>query len=173
MCIESDGKAHGVFILNSNAQETLAVPDVPLKKTPNENSYKDEKESCETKGDTEEEKTSNDEDSKLNISQFTCASSLMKVDLDGTVINGGSTDFGVNQVGYILHSAVHRAHPEIKCVHLHHLSGVAVSAKKKVWIITGGGVNRQNGHVNSTQWRKGELEWQAYMRQLDAQGYVT
>ncbi|CAO4379298.1 unnamed protein product [Caenorhabditis nigoni] len=47
---------------------TLAVPDVPLKKTPNENSYKDEKESCETKGDTEEEKTSNDEDSKLNMS---------------------------------------------------------------------------------------------------------
>ncbi|CAP39664.1 Protein CBR-ADD-2 [Caenorhabditis briggsae] len=201
------------------------------------------------------------------------ASSLIKVDMDGTVINGGSTGFGVNQAGYVLHSAVHRARPEIKCVvHLHHPSVVAVSAQKcgllpisqeamivgevgyheyrgilideaerallvrdlgdrhvmilrnhgfvvcgesvehalsvtyhliiacetqvktvpggntdnvhfpahsaikQVYQVAsngGGGVNRQNGHVNSTQWRKGELEWQAYMRQLDAQGYVT
>ncbi|CAO4379267.1 unnamed protein product [Caenorhabditis nigoni] len=201
------------------------------------------------------------------------ASSLIKVDLDGTVINGGSTDFGVNQAGYVLHSAVHKARPEIKCVvHLHHPSVVAVSAQKcgllpisqeamivgevgyheyrgilideaerallvrdlgdrhvmilrnhgfvvcgesvehalsvtyhliiacetqvktvpggdtdnvhfpahsaikQVYQVAsngGGGVNRQNGHVNSTQWKKGELEWQAYMRQLDAQGYVT
>lgn len=201
------------------------------------------------------------------------ASSLIKVDLDGTVIDGGSTHFGVNQAGYVLHSAVHNARPEVKCVvHLHHPSVVAVSAQKcgllpisqeamivgevgyheyrgilideaerallvrdlgdrhvmilrnhgfvvcgesiehalsltyhliiacetqvktvpggntdnvhfpaqaaikqvyKVASNGGGGVNRQNGHVNSTQWRKGELEWQAYMRQMDAQGYVT
>lgn len=201
------------------------------------------------------------------------ASSLIKVDLDGTVIDGGSTKFGVNQAGYVLHSAVHGARPEVKCVvHLHHPSVVAVSAQKcgllpisqeamivgevgyheyrgilideaerallvrdlgerNVMILRnhgfvvcgesvehalsltyhliiacetqvkavpggntdnvhfpaqsaikqvyqvasngGGGVNRQNGHVNSTQWRKGQLEWEAYMRQLDAQGYVT
>ncbi|CAB00100.1 Adducin-related protein 2 [Caenorhabditis elegans] len=201
------------------------------------------------------------------------ASSLIKVDLDGTVIDGGSTNFGVNQAGYVLHSAIHNGRPEVKCVvHLHHPSVVAVSAQKcgllpisqesmivgdvgyheyrgilideaerallvrdlgdrnvmilrnhgfvvcgesiehalsltyhliiacetqirtvpggntdnvhfpaqsaikqvyKVASQGGGGVNRQNGHVNSMQWKKGELEWQAYMRQLDAQGYVT
>lgn len=40
-------------------------------------------------------------------------------------------------------------------------------------MFSGGGVNRQNGHVDSTSWKRGELEWQAYMRQMDAQGYVT
>ncbi|CAI2353920.1 unnamed protein product [Caenorhabditis sp. 36 PRJEB53466] len=201
------------------------------------------------------------------------ASSLLKVDLEGNVLDGGSTDFGINQAGYVLHSAIHHGRPDAQCViHLHHPSVVAVSAQKcgllpisqesmivgevayhdyqgilideaerellvrhlgdrnvmilrnhgfvvcgesvehalsltyhliiasetqvksvpggntdnvhfpsqsavkQVYAVAsqgGGGVNRQNGRVNSSRWRRGELEWQAYMRQLDAHGYVT
>uniref|UniRef100_A0A8R1HZQ0 Aldolase_II domain-containing protein n=1 Tax=Caenorhabditis japonica TaxID=281687 RepID=A0A8R1HZQ0_CAEJA len=201
------------------------------------------------------------------------ASSLVKVDLEGNVLDKGSTEFGVNQAGYVLHSAIHSGRPDAKCViHLHHPSVVAVSAQKcgllpisqeamivgdvayheykgilideaerallirdlgernvmilrnhgfvvcaesvehalsltyhliiacetqvksvpggctdnvhfpsqaavkQVYMVAshgGGGVNRENGQINSCRWRRGELEWQAYMRQLDAQGYVT
>ena len=40
----------------------------------------------------------------------------------------GTTNFGVNVAGFVLHSAIHAARPDAKCViHIHHHSCVAVS----------------------------------------------
>ncbi|MEM9669280.1 MAG: class II aldolase/adducin family protein [Pseudomonadota bacterium] len=56
------------------------------------------------------------------------ASSLVKVDLDGNVVN--QTDALVNPAGFTIHSAVHMAREDAICVmHLHTDDGVAVSAQ--------------------------------------------
>jgi len=39
------------------------------------------------------------------------ASSLIKLSLFGDVIDQGSTNLGVNQAAYVLHSAIHEARP--------------------------------------------------------------
>eukprot|EP00092_Neocalanus_flemingeri_P003051 GFUD01003260.1.p1 GENE.GFUD01003260.1~~GFUD01003260.1.p1 ORF type:complete len:664 (-),score=171.33 GFUD01003260.1:1641-3632(-) len=59
------------------------------------------------------------------------ASSLVKVNMQGDTVEEGTTNFGVNQAGFMLHSAIHAARPDIKCViHLHTPSIVAVSTMK-------------------------------------------
>merc|ERR1719315_40347 len=59
------------------------------------------------------------------------ASSLVKVNMQGDVVEEGTTNFGVNQAGFMLHSAIHAARPDIKCViHLHTPNIVAVSTMK-------------------------------------------
>ncbi|TMS36806.1 hypothetical protein L596_003887 [Steinernema carpocapsae] len=59
------------------------------------------------------------------------ASSLIKVDIEGNVLDSGSTKLGINQAGYVLHSAVHKARPDVKCVlHLHTSVVSAVSSMK-------------------------------------------
>ncbi|KAI1716178.1 adducin-related protein 1 [Ditylenchus destructor] len=59
------------------------------------------------------------------------ASSLIKIDLNGDVIDRGSTRLGVNQAGYVLHSAIHEARPDVRCVlHLHTSVVSAVSSMK-------------------------------------------
>ncbi|KAH9528991.1 adducin 1-like protein hts isoform X4 [Dermatophagoides farinae] len=60
------------------------------------------------------------------------ASSLIKVDLQGNVVDPGSTNFTFNKAGYVLHSAIHAARPDINAViHLHYGPCVAVSAMKQ------------------------------------------
>ncbi len=60
------------------------------------------------------------------------ASSLIKVDHEGNILS--SPDFcdlkyGVNRAGYVIHSAVHEARPEVACViHTHSWASMAVSA---------------------------------------------
>uniref|UniRef100_A0A0B6Z7L1 Class II aldolase/adducin N-terminal domain-containing protein n=1 Tax=Arion vulgaris TaxID=1028688 RepID=A0A0B6Z7L1_9EUPU len=59
------------------------------------------------------------------------ASSLLKVDAKGTIIDQGTSEFGVNKAGLVLHSTIHEARPDINCViHLHAPASVAVSAMK-------------------------------------------
>ncbi|XP_047655390.1 alpha-adducin isoform X4 [Phacochoerus africanus] len=59
------------------------------------------------------------------------ASSLVKINLQGDVVDRGSTNLGVNQAGFTLHSAVYAARPDVKCVvHIHTPAGAAVSAMK-------------------------------------------
>lgn len=54
------------------------------------------------------------------------ASSLVKVDLDGNILQG--TGHSINKAGYVIHSAVHALRPDAQCVaHLHTRDGVAVS----------------------------------------------
>merc|ERR1712025_1034324 len=48
------------------------------------------------------------------------ASSLVKVDMQGHVVEAGTTNFGVNVAGFMLHAAIHSARPDLKCIlHLH------------------------------------------------------
>merc|ERR1711976_1118943 len=59
------------------------------------------------------------------------ASSLVKVDMQGNVVEAGTTNFGVNVAGFMLHSAIHASRPDIKCIiHIHTPNVVAVSALK-------------------------------------------
>ncbi|XP_068560834.1 alpha-adducin isoform X4 [Cebidichthys violaceus] len=59
------------------------------------------------------------------------ASSLVKVNFQGEIIDRGSTNLGVNLAGFNLHSAIYAARPDIKCVvHIHTAAGAAVSAMK-------------------------------------------
>uniref|UniRef100_A0A1A8R556 Alpha-adducin n=1 Tax=Nothobranchius rachovii TaxID=451742 RepID=A0A1A8R556_9TELE len=59
------------------------------------------------------------------------ASSLVKINLEGEIVDRGSTNLGVNQAGFTLHSAIYAARPDVKCVvHIHTAAGAAVSAMK-------------------------------------------
>lgn len=58
------------------------------------------------------------------------ASNLVKVDIDGTIIDD-PLGLGINQAGYVIHSAIHRARPDLRAVlHTHTRDGAAVSAQK-------------------------------------------
>jgi ribulose-5-phosphate 4-epimerase/fuculose-1-phosphate aldolase len=64
-----------------------------------------------------------------------CASSLIKVDLAGNVLWQPEFPEGLgykfNPAGYVIHSAVHEAKPDIHCViHTHSLAGMAVGSLK-------------------------------------------
>jgi ribulose-5-phosphate 4-epimerase/fuculose-1-phosphate aldolase len=57
------------------------------------------------------------------------ASSLVKVGLDGTKVS--DSPYEINPAGFLIHSAIHHARPEVQCVlHLHTQDGVAVSAQQ-------------------------------------------
>ncbi|XP_049459378.1 alpha-adducin isoform X1 [Epinephelus fuscoguttatus] len=59
------------------------------------------------------------------------ASSLVKINLQGEIVDRGSTNLGVNQAGFTLHSAIYAARPDVKSiVHVHTPAGAAVSAMK-------------------------------------------
>lgn len=58
------------------------------------------------------------------------ASSLVKVDLLGNKVM--ESEYDINPAGFIIHSAVHEAREDVKCVmHLHTAAGIAVSASKQ------------------------------------------
>ena len=58
------------------------------------------------------------------------ASSLVRIDAEGKIIDD-PLDMGVNEAGFVIHSCMHKARPEINCViHTHTRTGVAVSAMK-------------------------------------------
>jgi ribulose-5-phosphate 4-epimerase/fuculose-1-phosphate aldolase len=58
------------------------------------------------------------------------ASSMIRIDIDGNVLFN-ATDYGMNQAGYVIHSAVHKARHDVDCIiHTHTLAGMAVSAMK-------------------------------------------
>jgi ribulose-5-phosphate 4-epimerase/fuculose-1-phosphate aldolase len=57
------------------------------------------------------------------------ASSLIKVDLGGNIIDSSDHGYSVNAAGYIIHSAVHEAREDAHCViHTHTRAGISVSA---------------------------------------------
>jgi ribulose-5-phosphate 4-epimerase/fuculose-1-phosphate aldolase len=62
------------------------------------------------------------------------ASSLLKVDHEGKVLSSpdfGGLGYGVNRAGFVIHSAIHAARPEVACViHTHSWASMAVSALK-------------------------------------------
>ena len=58
------------------------------------------------------------------------ASSLVKIDMNGNKV--GDSAFEVNQAGYVIHSAVLDARPDVNCaLHHHSAAGIAVSSLKE------------------------------------------
>lgn len=56
------------------------------------------------------------------------ASNLVKVDLEGNIVEG---DWGINQAGYVIHSAIHAAREDAQFIaHFHTDDGVAASSQK-------------------------------------------
>jgi ribulose-5-phosphate 4-epimerase/fuculose-1-phosphate aldolase len=56
-----------------------------------------------------------------------CASNLVKVDLHGNII--GDQNQEINPAGFVIHSAIHMARPDVQCVmHTHTVAGMAVAA---------------------------------------------
>ena len=57
------------------------------------------------------------------------ASSLVKVDHEGRVV--GDSDYPINPAGFLIHSCIHRARPDVTCVlHTHTRAGNAVAMQK-------------------------------------------
>ena len=60
------------------------------------------------------------------------ASSLIKIDHEGNILSKpdfGDLNYGINKAGYVIHSAVHAARPDLACViHTHSWASMAVSA---------------------------------------------
>jgi ribulose-5-phosphate 4-epimerase/fuculose-1-phosphate aldolase len=64
------------------------------------------------------------------------ASSLIKVNLAGEIlskpdfkVHNAGLDYGINRAGYVIHSAIHEARPELACViHTHSWASMAVSS---------------------------------------------
>ncbi|NYT76080.1 class II aldolase/adducin family protein [Alcaligenaceae bacterium] len=60
------------------------------------------------------------------------ASSLVKINLKGEILDNPTEEFGINEAGYVIHSAVHGARHDVGCViHTHSRAGMAVSAMKQ------------------------------------------
>ncbi|KAJ2939509.1 hypothetical protein O0L34_g6337 [Tuta absoluta] len=60
------------------------------------------------------------------------ASSLVKVDMQGSVVDQGTTNFPVNAEGFSVHGAVHAARPDLRCVlHVRSASVLAVSCTRR------------------------------------------
>ncbi len=58
------------------------------------------------------------------------ASSLVKIDLDGRPV--GPTSYRVNPAGFVIHSAIHAAREDARCVlHTHTRAGVAISCLRE------------------------------------------
>ena len=60
------------------------------------------------------------------------ASSLLKIDHEGNILAKpefpDGLDYGVNRAGFVIHSAIHMAKPEVNCIiHTHTYAGMAVS----------------------------------------------
>jgi ribulose-5-phosphate 4-epimerase/fuculose-1-phosphate aldolase len=58
------------------------------------------------------------------------ASNLVKIDLDGNILQ--DTPHSINSAGFVIHSAVHAARPDAKCVlHTHTVAGMAIASLKE------------------------------------------
>jgi ribulose-5-phosphate 4-epimerase/fuculose-1-phosphate aldolase len=65
----------------------------------------------------------------LTFDQIT-ASSLIKVDVDGNLVSGVSSQ--LNYAGFVIHSSIHMSHPELVCaLHTHTTANNAVAAMEE------------------------------------------
>ena len=59
------------------------------------------------------------------------ASDLVLIDLDGNVVDSVYGEGRVNAAGFVIHSAIHAARPDMHCiVHTHTAAGMAVAAQR-------------------------------------------
>ena len=74
------------------------------------------------------------------------ASDLVLIDQHGKVVDSRGTDLRVNAAGFVIHSAVHMARPDLMCViHTHTAAGIAVAAQEQG--------RRIDSRHSSTTWR--------------------
>ena len=60
------------------------------------------------------------------------ASDLVRIDQHGNVVDEAFGDRRVNAAGFVIHSAIHMARPDMQCViHTHTSAGIAVSAQEQ------------------------------------------
>jgi ribulose-5-phosphate 4-epimerase/fuculose-1-phosphate aldolase len=60
------------------------------------------------------------------------ASDLVRIDEHGRVVNGDTERSRVNAAGFVIHSAIHMARPDLNCViHTHTAAGMAVAAQEQ------------------------------------------
>ncbi|MHC6225083.1 class II aldolase/adducin family protein [Pseudomonas sp. X10] len=60
------------------------------------------------------------------------ASDLVRIDQDGKVVDEAFGERRVNAAGFVIHSAIHMARPDLACVvHTHTAAGIAVSAQEQ------------------------------------------
>ena len=60
------------------------------------------------------------------------ASDLVRIDQDGRVVDPEYEGHRVNAAGFVIHSAIHMARPDLNCViHTHTAAGMAVAAQKQ------------------------------------------
>ncbi|EFN85994.1 uncharacterized protein LOC105181901 isoform X2 [Harpegnathos saltator] len=86
------------------------------------------------------------------------ASSLIKVDMQGAVVEQGTTNFGVHITGFQLHSTIHAARPDIKCIiHITTPSVTAISSLK-CGLLPIGQESIVIGEVSSHQYIGGSVE---------------
>ena len=59
------------------------------------------------------------------------ASCFYTLDWDGNIVRQPDSEFGINRAGFLIHSAIHKARPDLQCVmHTHTRAGMAVSAMR-------------------------------------------
>ena len=76
------------------------------------------------------------------------ASSLIKVDLGGNIVEKPDHGYSVNAAGYIIHSAVHEAREDAQCVvHTHTPAGISVSAMEEGLLPLSQTAMRFHGHL--------------------------
>ncbi|XP_020286774.1 uncharacterized protein LOC109856188 isoform X1 [Pseudomyrmex gracilis] len=86
------------------------------------------------------------------------ASSLIKVDMQGTVVEQGTTNFGVHITSFQLHSTIHAARPDIKCIiHITTPSVTAISSLKS-GLLPIGQESIVIGEVSTHQYIGGSVE---------------
>jgi len=58
------------------------------------------------------------------------ASNLVRIDIEGNIVD--ETPHEINPAGFVIHSAIHAARPDLACIiHTHSRAGVAISALKE------------------------------------------
>ena len=61
-----------------------------------------------------------------------CASDLVRIDQHGNVVDQAFGERRINAAGFVIHSAIHTARPDLHCViHTHTAAGIAVSAQEQ------------------------------------------
>ena len=76
------------------------------------------------------------------------ASSLVKIDVEGNILWKPETDYRINKSGYVIHGAIHKARPDVRCViHTHTRAGIAVSAMKCGLLPLSQTAMRFHGHI--------------------------
>jgi len=76
------------------------------------------------------------------------ASDLVKIDLDGNIVDEAEKAKRVNKAGFVIHSAIHKARHDLTCVvHTHTAAGIAVSCQEEGLLPISQHALKHYGHI--------------------------